>query len=225
MESLPKRTLATALLFAISLAAPLLAAKEKSDIILRRADGKTVTVPMSGSLYDARAESLAHEIQALDTQIRDARQSSLSPSQSEAAAAMLAVAVESREDAVRELELALAVARLTSAGKLDDESLGKAQDYAGSVKTVLSAQVPASILVATDISTSVPDATLHYISKGKFDAKSKEWSSYTAGERMRIGRYVFRVQQGDAGQPYDEYVLVTSDPTKKRISPMRDANR
>jgi hypothetical protein len=224
-SSLLKRAVATTLVCVSFLAAfPSRAAKKKADIVLSRADGNTVTVPMSGALHDPRAETLAREIQTLDAAIRHARASATSGSSSEAQAAMLDVAVESREDAVRELELALAVARLTSAGKLDDESVGKAKDYASQVKAVLSAQAPNSILVATDISTTVPDATLHYMSKGKYNAKSKEWSSYTAGERMRIGRYVFRVQPADAAEVYEEFVLVTSDPTKKRLSPMR-ANR
>jgi|ERR1044071_2269821 hypothetical protein len=219
-SSSPKRAVATTLLLALFIAVPSRAAKGKPDIVLSRADGKTVTVPMSGSLYDPRAEKLAREIQALDKEIRDTRASAPSPP-SEAAAEMLTVAIESREDAVRELELALSVARLTSAGKLDEESVRKAQDFANSGKTVLSAQIPSSIFVATNISTSVPNATIHYMKKAQFAAKSKEWSSYTDGERMRIGRYVFRVQPGD----YDEIVLVTSDPTNKRLSPMHSANQ
>lgn len=225
-SSVPKRAVATTLFSVLFLAAiPSQAAKGKPDIVLKRADGKTVTVPMSGSLYDPRAEKLAREIQALDTEIRDARASAPSPP-SEAAAAMLTVAVESREDAVRELELALAVARLTSAGKVDDKSITKAQDYASSVKTVLSAQTPANFLVATDISTSVPNATLHYMSKHNFAAKSKEWSSYTNGQRLQIGRYMFRVQWSDTAEGYyDELVLVISDQTKQRLEPTRTANR
>jgi hypothetical protein len=222
-SSSPKRAIATTLLLALFLAIPSRAGKGKPDIVLSRADGKKVTVPMTGSLYDPRAEKLAREIQALDTEI--ARAPAPSPSSSEAAAAMLTVAVESREDAVRELELALAVARLTSAGKVDDKSIAKAQDYANSVKTVLSAQTPASVVVATDISTSLPNATLHYMSKGKFDAKSKEWSSYTDGDRLHIGRYMFRVQQADTAEGFDERVDVISDPTKIRLSPMRAENR
>lgn len=230
MNALRNSSLPVACVLLIAACASQPKAPDGRNIVLKRADGHSVEVPLSGSLHDARAERLAREIQALDAQIATAQGKIIGttgpPVGREAVQyAMLDVAIESRDDALRELELALAVARKTSAGSLDDETVARAEDSASSASAVLSAQPPGSILVATNISTSVPGASLHYMSKGKHQRRSNEWSSYSDGERLHIGRYVFRVQPVDPGTVnYEETVLVISDPTQKRLTPVRGPN-
>lgn len=192
-----------------------------SKIVLKRADGEAVEVPLTGPGRDPRAEQLAREIQALDRQI--AKDGGGGTPQNDAVKAeMLKIAKEARNDALSDLDLALAVARKTSAGSLDDETVARAKESARSAETILNTQPPSSILVATDISTSLPNATLHYMSNQKHRQHSTEWSSYTAGERLQIGRYVFRVEPPESSAPvYEEIVLILSDPTQKRLTPVR----
>lgn len=229
-EALRIPSLAVACVLLIVACASQPKAPDGGNIVLKRADGQSVEVPLSGSLHDPRAERLAREIQVLDEQIATAQGKIIGttgpPTGREAVQyAMLDIAIESREDALRELELALAVAPKTSAGSLDNETVARAEENASSASAVLSTQPPNSILVATNISTSVPGASLHYMSKGKHRQHSSEWSSYSDGERLRIGRYVFRVQPADPGtEIYEETVLVVSNPTQKRLTPLRRPN-
>lgn len=192
------------------------------SVVLTTAKGGVVEVPLSGPGFDPRAVDLASDIQALDKQITQARKAkpAASPDMAEIRAEMLEIAVDSRNDALSELDLALSVARKTSAGALDDEAVARAKANANSGRAVLSNSAPSSVIVATDIS-SAAKATLHYMSKASYQARSTEWSSYTEGERMRIGRYMFRVQPADANTPpYTEVVLILADPTRKRLVPV-----
>jgi outer membrane murein-binding lipoprotein Lpp len=200
------------------------AKEQPGNIVLKSATGKAIEVPLSGSLYDARAAQLAREIQTLDQQIAKGRKQrpAATPETDVIQDEMLNIAIEARNDALADLGLALEVARKTSAGSLDEETIARAKEDADSAMTVLNTQPPSSIAVATNISTSVADATLHYMSKAKHRQRSTDWSSYTEGERMRIGRYVFRVQPPETGTPlYEELVLIIADPTQKRLTPVR----
>ncbi|MBI3350129.1 MAG: hypothetical protein HY020_23325 [Burkholderiales bacterium] len=195
----------------------------EGKIVLKRDDGEMVVVPVAGPGRDARAEQLAREIQSLDKQIAESvagaqtRSAQPDPVQVE----VLRMAREARNEALADLTLALAVAGKTSAGALDDETVARAKESAQSAAMILNTQPPSSLLVATDISTSLPDARLHYMSNQKHRLRSTEWSSYTARERLQIGRYVFRVQSADRNtEVYEELVLVLSDPTQKRLTPV-----
>lgn len=216
---------ATGAACALLLVGPAAQAKDKpANIVLKSATGQPIEVPVSGPLYNPRAEQLAREIETLDKQIAKARKEkpARTPDAATIKAEMLSIAVEARNDALAELDLAMDVARKTSAGSLDEETVARAKEDARSAATVLSTRPPNSIAVATKISTSITDATLHYISKVKYQLRSTDWSSYTDGERMRIGRYVFRVQPPQVGSPtYEEVVLILSDPTTKRLTPVR----
>jgi len=185
-------------------------------ISLTRADGSRVEVPLSGPLHSHEAERIAREIQALDTAIASRKASAKTASEG----AILAVVVESRNDAVHELDLALRVARNTSAGQLDTSILGKANRYSSVANEVLRSPVPNTSMVNTQILTSIPNATLHYQSKGEYDAKSELWLSYSEGDRLRIGLYVFLVEPpGPVTDSFCDLVPVTSDPTKKNLTP------
>src|SRR6266849_173783 len=94
-------------------------------ILLTRPDGSIVAVPLTDPLHSQKDERISREIQALDIVIASRNASA----KSESEAAMLAVAVESSNDALRELDLALRVAQNTSAGQLDTSILGKAERY------------------------------------------------------------------------------------------------
>jgi len=191
-------------------------------ITLLRADGGSVTIPLSGPLHNEKAESLARELQSLDNII--ASRNALA--RSEIDAAILSVANESRNDALKELDLALRIAQQTSAGELDDKVLQMAERYSKASKEVLTSQVPTTIYVTTLISTSEANALLHYVSKGDYDAKNLSWISYSEGDKLRIGRYVFRVEPPNLNSGvYEEVVLVVSDPTKRKLTPLRESTK
>ncbi|MBI1686162.1 hypothetical protein [Caulobacter hibisci] len=211
----------------LGVASPLSAKPPADTIVLKGGTGDTVEISTTGPFADPHATQLAQDIQALDQQIAKMRKQKAErdPAAAEVKAEMLGIAVDARDDALSELDLALAVARKTSAGALDPDAVARADADARAAKTVLSSRAPSSIAVTTSISTSVTDATLHYMSAQKHRQRSTEWSSYSDGERMRIGRYVFRVNPARAGAPgYEEFVLVISDPTRKRLTPMQAPN-
>jgi hypothetical protein len=186
-------------------------------ISLTRPDGTYVVLPLNGPLHSYNAERIAREIQSLDKIIAIRKASTASESD----IAMLSVACESRNDALRELDLALRIAQQTSAGQLDDGILRKAEQYSSGASKALRSPVPTIIMVATQISTSVANATLHYMGKGDYDNKLNSWASYSKGDRLRIGRYVFRVEPSESNSEiYDELVLVITDPTERVITPL-----
>ncbi|HME44994.1 MAG TPA: hypothetical protein VKF36_18015 [Syntrophorhabdales bacterium] len=188
-----------------------------SIISIAKPDGTNVLVPLSGPLHNETAEKIAREIQSLDKLISSRN---VSPT-SQAETALLTVARDSRNDALRELDAALRIAQQTSAGQLDEDILRKSKLYASSAREALRSPIPSTITVATQITTSIRNATLHYISKLDYDLKSQSWMSYSEGESLRIGRYVFRVDPCDVNLTgCEELVMVISDPTKRHITPI-----
>lgn len=196
--------------------------QDGSFISLSKPDGTHVLVPLNGPLHAARTDRLAREVQSLDKIIATRKDSARSQSE----AAVIMIAVESRNDALKELELALRIAQQTSAGQLDDGILQKAERYCNGSREALNSPVPTAVFVTTHISTSLSGATLHYMSKGDYDANKKlSWASYSEGDKLRIGRYVFRVEPHDPNYGvYDELILVVADPTNRLITPLRGAS-
>jgi hypothetical protein len=189
-----------------------------ASISLDRPDGSSVAVPLEGPLQNDTAELIAREIQAIDKIIASRNASP----KSEVDSAVLEVAHESRNDALKQLDLALRIAQQTSSGQLDGGLLRKAKQYSEDANETLLSQVPSFLFVTTQITTSVADATMHYISKGDYDAKRHSWMSYSPGDKIRIGRYVFRVEPSDpVADIYEELVLVVKDPTQRTLRPIR----
>ena len=189
-----------------------------ASISLDRPDGTSVSVPLEGPLHNDMLERIAREIQTLDKFIASRNASS----KSEADTAILKVAYESRNDALKQLDLALRIAQQTSSGQLDLGILRKAKEYSKDANEALVSQVPSSIFVTTQITTSVANATMHCISKGDYDAGKHSWMSYSTGDKLRIGRYVFRVEPREpASDIYEELVLVVKDPTQRKLHPLR----
>ena len=187
-------------------------------ISLTRFDGSSVLVPLNGPLNNEKVERIAREIQSLDRIIASRK----ADTKSESEAAVISVAYESRNDALSELELALRIGQQTSAGQIDNGILRKAEQYYIGSKEVLRSPIPPNIFVATHISSSVANSTLHYISKGDYDAKKLSWISYSDGDRLKIGRYVFRVEPLETKSDfYEELVLVITEPTNRLIRPLR----
>lgn len=194
--------------------------KGNKDITVKKSDGTDVTVPVSGPLSDPTAQSVASGVLSFDEEAKQwkskqARNKSIDPA---VAAEMQALAAEERNDSVEQLDLAYRVAK-HSAGGLDGELIGDAQQKLDLAKEVMKTTPPDSLFVRTDISTS--QGALHYCTKIEHREDPISWHSYNQGEKLHIGVYIFRTDTTSAnGEPYEEQVLVLADPTSRKIVPL-----
>ena len=196
----------------------LVQATSATDISLTTSSGAKVVVPSTGALANDSAHQVAVDVLALDRRLKS-KPSKRQPNP-EVAAAMRQMAEDARNDAVDSLDLAYRVAGETS-GILDNGQINSAQQNVRIAKTILNTPPPDRLYVRTAISSTVTGAALHYWDAAEYKKKIGSWSSYTPGEQLHIGRYLFRVDGGSGGEPYEELVLVLSDPTEKVISPLR----
>lgn len=188
------------------------------DITLTTSSGTKVVVPSSGALANDSAHQVAHDVIAVDGQLKS--RPGKRPGNSDVAAAMQQMAMDARNDAVDSLDLAYRVAGETS-GILDNGQIDSAKQNVQIAKLILNTTPPARLYVRTAISSTVAGASLHYWDAAEYKKKIGSWSSYTPGEQLHIGRYLFRVDGANGGEPYEELVLILSDPTEKVISPLR----
>lgn len=206
------------LFFFLAFAALMSCSTKPAVITIRNAEGRIVQIPLSGRLSNDEGIRIAREIQDIDSSIKYWEESSKS-SDPEILSAMLQMMFETRNDAVAKLELAYQIAQKTS-GILDTFFLKQAKNSAKDVKKILNIQPPKSLYVETMISSSSSNAMIHYMSLGQFESSEKSWNSYTAGQNMRIGRYMFRVKYQEEIPAYDEILLIIEDPTVRKLTPM-----
>lgn len=190
-------------------------AQSDKDITLTTSTGNMVRIPSSGALSNSDAQDVARDIQAVDRQLKPGKK----PGKENVAAAMQQIALDARNDAVDSLDLAYRVAGETSGG-LNSEQIDSAKQNIQIAKDILKATPPPRLYVKTAISSTVSGGVLHYWDAAQYKKKVGFWSSYTAGESLHIGRYLFRLDSPSGGEPYQELVLVLSDPTEKVISPL-----
>jgi hypothetical protein len=193
-------------------------AQSTNDVTLTTSSGTTVRIPSRGPLSNDAADEAAHDVLAIDRQLKPFKDGKPS-GKSDVLVAMQKIALDARNDAVDSLDLAYRVARMTS-GVLDSEQINSAKQNVQIAKDILKATPPPRLYVRTAISSTVANAALHYRTAADYKKKVGSWSSYTPGETLRIGRYVFRLDAATGGEPYQELVLVLSDPTEKMISPL-----
>lgn len=126
------------------------------------------------------------------------------------------IAIQSREEAVRELEVAWTIATSTS-GPLD-MLFGRTDESIGDASTVLGTELPSSPSCKTEI-TAVPEgAYIHYTTEGDYQDGRRDWISYTFGENLNLGHYRFLVSKGDEFK-YDQRVLILTDPKVVHLQP------
>ena len=189
--------------------------QSEKDITLTTSGGSTVRIPSGGALSNDAAKEVAGDVIAIDRQLKTGKQSR----KSDVSAAMQQIALDARNDAVDSLDLAYRVAVKTS-GVLDSEQIDSAKRNVQIAKDILKATPPPRLYVRTAISSTLTGAVLHYWDAADYKKKTGSWSSYTPGEMLHIGRYLFRVNSATGGEPYKELVLILSDPTEKVISPL-----
>lgn len=191
------------------------------QLVLDKGDGSVLSIPTSGPLANEKAIAICHEIQTIDARF-DKLQRSLSTTTNDpkVVSAMLELVLEYRNGSVSDLDLAYRISQKTSAGILDWKLLKAAKEKSVKAFQILETKPPPRLYVKTEISTSVVNAVIHYISLGDYHSKTGYWSSYNFGKRIRIGEYVFRVKSSDSTiEPCEEVVLVLSDPTVHKIIP------
>jgi hypothetical protein len=205
---------ATVILLPASAQAP-----SNKDITLTTSRGTAVRVPSSGALANDAAQQVALNVIAIDGQLKLSKSRKRS-GKSDVAAAMQQMATDARNDAVDSLDLAYRVAGETS-GNLDSTQIDSAKQNVQIANEILKAAPPVRLYVRTAISSTVTGAALHYWDAADYKKKVGSWSSYTPGDQLHIGRYRFRVDAVNGGEPYQELVLILSDPTEKVLSPLR----
>lgn len=164
---------------------------------LRKADGTLVDVPASGGLADPRALELAKSIRAYDARRFEPN---LLPGVADSALreATIALATAMRDEALDQLDLAYRVARRTSA-TMDGALLANGQASMRKAAELLS-RPPPRLFVRTQINSSPPINRLEYMTAADFRKSAGSWLSYSYGQSMKLGLYVFRLRSavGDA---------------------------
>jgi hypothetical protein len=190
----------------------------RSEITLKSSNGTKVLIPADGQPgFNETAHEAALDIGSLDREVKNPRKRS---GDRQVLLAMRQIAVDARDDAVDSLDLAYRVAGETS-GVLDPQQLDSAKRNIQFAKELLNAAPPPKLYVRTVISSTITGATIHYWNAADYKMKVGTWNSYTAGDNLRIGRYFFSVHPGDGKEPFQELVLVLSDPTERTLSPVR----
>lgn len=187
------------------------------------ADGRVVEVPKSGPLHDAEAVALAKEIRRSDKDIARLKKSmealvSRGQVGPEVAEATVDTAVELRDLSAQQLDLALRKAQNTS-GFLDRSLIQSGQSYLNTAREVAAAPAK-KLTVPTEITTDPPDGVLHRMLVADYERKSHQWQSYSPGQLLRIGNYMFRVSsrsEDGSLREYYEVVTVLADPTTQTI--------
>jgi hypothetical protein len=193
----------------------------EDQIVLPVAPDKYIEVPLSGPQYDENAATVAKEINKVGAELT-AWQESGAVTNAEVRKAMFEIASQMQWEAAANIDLAYRVAKKTSGGPLDPSLIERASKLNADASALTKIQPPDTVYVSTEISTSVDGAALHYMSLGDYyQNKDSGWRSYSDGQTMRIGRYMFRVQPPSPVQGiYREILLVISDPTKRKIVPV-----
>lgn len=190
----------------------------QKEVTLTTSKGSAVHIPTTGTLANDAAEQVAVDVVAIDGQLKPGKIGK--KGKADVAAAMRQMAMDARNDAVDSLDLTYRIAGQTS-GPLDSQQIDAAKENVQIVKDILKATPPPTLYVRTTISSTVSGASLHYWDAADYKKKIGTWSSYTPGETLHIGRYLFRLDSAAGGEPYQELVLILSDPTEKVLSPLR----
>ena len=191
------------------------ATERRMEIRIPRLDQRPpLVIELDGSPASAAIGARADQILAIDRQLAQWRQNVTG--KPEVIQEFEKIALESRADAIQELDKAWTIASSTS-GPID-ALFGRTDESIKDVGAVLSSKVPSSLACKTEI-TAVPDgAYIHYTTQGDYQDGAPDWISYTFGVYMNIGRYRFLVSTGDDYR-YNQKVISLTDPMVVRLQP------
>jgi hypothetical protein len=204
----------------IALLAACESAPRRPDFIeLRKPGGGLLRVPLGGPGSNPESTAVARRVQEIDAELEGWRAAHPSADH-QVAAALTGAARELRDEAVWQLDLAYRVAERTS-GPLDAALVLLAGGGADEARKVLRSPPPASAFVETRITAASGDAALRYMTAGEHRSGTGSWSTYNPGQRLRIGRYVFRIETTAGTAPWVETLLVIEDPTVRQLTQPR----
>lgn len=206
-------------LYASATLAVLLAACQSSPqsrvIVLQPSTGPAVRVPLGTSFVGDDVQQLAKQIAATD-QKRPKGWNAASP---ELIATLMKMRTEARDEAIENLSSELQIEQDTSGGA-DDVVLARAHQALKELSELLSDSPPPALDVRTEISTADAPHTLRYMSRGDYQHEQSFWSSYTFGDQLHIGRYMFKVDSCETPTgDYVEPILILPNPTVFIIHP------
>lgn len=188
------------------------------SITLHKANGTSLVVRDQGAAGD-EAFAVAEKIATFDSEWKSSQPLE---GRTEVIRAMQQIAAEQREDAVETLDRAIRIANRTGGG-MDKTLVKSAGEALASARQVISAEPPPSLFVRTEITMADPQRALHYQTAAEYRRKEESWHSYNLGERLRIGRYIFRIQPGKPeAHDYRETILVLADPTVVKLQPVNE---
>ena len=187
------------------------------EMVLRKADGTTVSVPTNGPLADERALALARAISDVDA-ARQAKDAFAGIGDASLRKTMNELATALRDDALDQLDLTYRVARRTSAG-LDSRLLSPGFDSMRKLAELVS-RPPVRQYVSTQITGRVEGMSIRFMSTPDFNSGSKEWQTYTLGQPMKLGVYEFRLVQPGGGEPLCQKVEIMRDPMIATLDPL-----
>lgn len=191
--------------------------------MFRTSTGTVAEIPRQQGTpgFNADAAQLASQIRQLDAAVA-AWQLPAGAVAPDLAAELLRIVRESRDSAVDTIALAYRIAERTS-GPLDGRLVGSASETVKSLQDAVKAS-PSSFRwsVVTFISAEA-GAAIHYVSGAEFAGSgTPSWQSYSKGQALRVGRYMFRVQPADAARrPFLESITVLQDPFSRELLPIR----
>ena len=182
--------------------------------------GAVVELPGEGSPdFDRNAGEVTSQIRQLDTAIKDWQRKSthMDPA---LASEILRILRESRDAAVQDIALAYRIPQQTS-GPIDNGLIALARNsVAHLLETTKSPTTGFKFEVSTVI-TSKNSAAIHYVPLGEFErSSSPDWQSYTKGQLLRIGRYMFRVQPADRSRrAFTQKLEILREPSEHELVP------
>lgn len=186
------------------------------------AQGTVVEVPRYGMPgFNSMAQKIAQQVRELDDALALQQTSSLTaPPMAEETLSILKAA---RDDAIEDLARAYRISKRTS-GTLDDQLLTSAsRDLQDLLEVAREPRHAAKFDVVTNITSEV-GAIIHYVSVAEYDRSNKPfWESYTKGQVLRVGRYIFRVRPANPSRnTFVQRVSILRDPYVKVLAPTGD---
>ncbi len=198
---------------------------QDGEILITKSNGSQLRVPTTGPLADSNAQTVAKSVRSFDAEFsagikRSPPGGTTTGANPEVLAAMQQLALESRNEAVDQLDLAYQVAQGTSAVSLNPNLVQQARQGIERARKIISSPPPSSLYVHTEIAAAIANGSLHYMAMMKYRRQSTSWESYEFGKTLPIGLYMFRLDAPSMGEPYEEEVLVLAEPTEHKIIPL-----
>jgi len=175
--------------------------------------GPTINVPRKpGPEADATLIALARQINTVDDSLRrKASSGALSEAQ-------LGALIEARNVAAARLMQGRDVLAGTSGGEFPAGEKRAVDNYLSQIMKGLDSPKGRDVVKTNIVFAGLTaDVALLYQSYANHSFKSPDWSTYTPGDSIRVGTYIFKVKALATQRECEESVPVLAEPTERRI--------